>query len=646
MKDRKIYLDNLKFEEAAEKLFRTFRVGSAAGTEKIPVYDALGRVSASAVTAVLSAPNHNASAMDGIAVKADDTAGADDRSPLELRRGSGFVYVDTGDPLSEGFDAVIMVEDLLEADEERAVIKRPARPWQHIRPVGEDIAAGEMIIPSFHMLRAVDIGAVIAGGLTEIEVFRKPRVAIIPTGTEIIEDPAEMTEGAILDSNSRMFAAMVTEAGGVPVRCAPVADDRELIRAAFAAALEQSDAVILGAGSSAGSEDYSAEIIAGFGELLFHGLAVKPGKPAIFGKAGNKPLVGLPGYPVSGYIIFDRLVKPLIRAMQGIPPSEEVFRDGVLSRRIVSSLEHREFVRVKCGWVGERMIVSPLSRGAGITMSLVQADGILEVPQQSEGFEAGAQVSIRLTRPASEIENRLVCIGSHDLLLDILAEQLHRSGSRLSLSSTHQGSMGGVMALRKGECHIAPVHLLNPGDGRYNEYLFGRYFRQGEAALIKGVGRTQGFIVRPGNPAGIREIADLKRDDVRYVNRQRGAGTRVLLDYLLGKEGIGPEAVTGYEREMTTHMAVASAVKSGTADAGLGVYSAAAVCGLDFVPVGREDYDFAVRTDMLEQDGIRQFIDCLQSAEFRAELERLGGYEFTETGKILFAGGENAAESG
>lgn len=635
MKQRKVYLDNLKFEEAQQMLFDSFRAGFQTEVENIPIYEALGRVSAEPVIAVLSAPNHNASAMDGIAVTAAETETADERNHLTLMQGSGFVYVDTGDPIPESFNAVIMVEDLLEADDEKVVIKAAARAWQHIRPVGEDIAAGEMIIPSFHRIRSVDIGAVTAGGITAVPVFRKPIVAIIPTGTEIIEDPALMKDGSIIDSNSRMFAAMVTEAGAEPLRHPPVIDDKDLIRDAFKKALEEADAVILGAGSSAGSEDYSAEIISEFGELLFHGVAVKPGKPAIFGRVGKKALIGLPGYPVSGYVIFDRLVKPLLHVMQGIGAETETVKTGLLSRRITSSLEHREFVRVKCGYVGSQLIVTPLSRGAGITMSLVQADGILEVPQESEGFEAGEKVEIRLSRPLREIEDRLVSIGSHDLLLDVMAEQLHRRGSHTGLSSTHQGSMGGVMALRKGECHLAPVHLLDTEDGRYNDYLFSRYFSGGEAVLVKGVGRTQGFIVKPGNPKNIKGVVDLARTDVGYVNRQRGSGTRVLLDYLLDKEDINPDGITGYEREMTTHMAVASAVKSGTADAGLGVYSAAAVNGLDFIPVGREDYDFLVRTDMIDHPSVSMFIECLKSEEFKAELLKLGGYEFSQPGEIV-----------
>jgi putative molybdopterin biosynthesis protein len=635
MNKRTVYLDNLKFEEARALLSETFGRGTSIKTEIIPVYDALGRVSAKPVTATMSSPNHNASAMDGIAVTAADTEAADDRNHLELKVGENCKYIDTGDPVTEPFNAVIMVEDLLEADEHRVVIKAPARIWQHVRHVGEDIAAGELIIPSFQRIRAVDIGAVTAGGITDIEVFKKPVVAIIPTGTEIIEDPAAMIEGSIIDSNSRMFAAMVSDAGAIALRMAPVIDEPGLIRGAFKAALGKADAVILIAGSSAGSEDYSVDIIKEFGELLFHGVAVKPGKPAIFGRAGNKPLIGLPGFPVSGYVIFDRLVRPLLELLQGIASQHEEYRRGVLSRRIASSLEHREFVRVKCGVVGGRMIVSPLSRGAGITMSLVHADGILEIPQESEGYESGAEVDIRLTRPPGEIENRLVSIGSHDLLLDVITELMYRGGNHISLSSTHQGSMGGVMAIRKGECHIAPVHLLDTRDGRYNEYLFGRYFKPGEAALLKGVGRSQGLIVKPGNPRGIASIGDLVAENIVYINRQRGSGTRVLLDYLLALNNIDPERINGYNREMTTHMAVASAVKSGTADAGLGVFSAAAVNGLDFIPLGREDYDFIVRTDMIGEPSLQSFINCLKSAEFASELEKLGGYELVNPGELI-----------
>ncbi|MDC7225424.1 MAG: molybdopterin biosynthesis protein [Spirochaetales bacterium] len=638
MKKRNVYLDNLRFEEAGARLAVEFRSAELTGVETVSVYDALGRVSAASVKAVLSSPNHNAAAMDGIAVISADTEAADERTHLELAAGSGFKWIDTGDPVTEPWNAVIMVEDLLEADDERVVIKAPARIWQHVRHVGEDIAAGELIIPSFQRIRAVDIGAMTAGGITEIEVFRRPVVAIIPTGTEIIEDPSEMTDGGIIDSNSRMFAAMVRDAGAEPLRMKPVIDDPELIKKAFAKALEQADAVIIIAGSSAGTEDYSADTIRHFGELLFHGVAVKPGKPAIFGRAGNKPLIGLPGYPVSGYVIFDRLVKPLIELMQGIGAADEEFLTGFLTRRIPSSLEHREFVRVKCGSVGGRMVISPLNRGAGITMSLVQADGILEIPQECEGWEAGAEVEFRLTRSSAEIDNRLVSIGSHDLLLDVITELMHRAGSHTGLSSTHQGSMGGVMAIRKGECHIAPVHLLNPEDGKYNEYLFGRYFQASDFALIKGVGRTQGFIVKPGNPKNITSVEDLPCDKgkgIVYINRQRGAGTRVLLDYMLGGKGISPDSINGYTREMTTHMAVASAVKSGTADTGLGVYSAASVNGLDFIPVGTEEYDFVVRKDMLDVPSLQAFISCLQSAEFAAELEKLGGYELKSPGEII-----------
>lgn len=273
------------------------------------------------------------------------------------------------------------------------------------------------------------MGALIAGGITAVEVLKKPRVGIIPSGTEIIESPEEMKPGAILDSNSRMFAALVAEYGGLPRRYSPVADDYGLLKEAIQTALTECDLVVIGAGSSAGTEDYSRGLIEELGTLLFHGVAIKPGKPAIFGRAGEKPLICIPGYPVSAYVVFDRLVQPLIRSFLGQLPPEPRKITGVLSRPLVSSLKHLEFVRVKCGRVGNKVVVTPLSRGAGITMSLVQADAIVEVPREYEGYEAGEEVILSLMRPWREIARRLVSIGSHDILMDILGELLKSGGA-------------------------------------------------------------------------------------------------------------------------------------------------------------------------------------------------------------------------
>ena len=635
---RNIYLNPLNFDEAFTKLDGEFAV-SITGSEseqmeKIPAADSLGRVTAEPVIAVLSNPNHNASAMDGICVKAECTEGADPRDPRILRSPQDFIWVDTGDVIPPEMDAVIMIEDLAESDESRVVITAPAHPWQHVRPVGEDIVAGEMIVPSGHRIRPVDIGALIGGGITEVCVLKQPVVGIVPTGTEIIETPDQMIPGAIIDSNSRMFAAMVTEYGGRAVRYSPVRDDYEKLKDAVTRALQECDMVIIGAGSSAGSEDFSRALIEELGELLFHGVAIKPGKPAVFGKSGGKPLICIPGYPVSAWIVFDRLVQPLIRNRSGIRAYSPGKRRGVLTRPLVSSLKHLEFVRVKCGQVGDRTVVTPLSRGAGITMSLVQADAIVEVPREYEGYQAGEEVELDMLKPWNEITERLVSIGSHDILMDVLGELMKRSGS-FGLSSTHSGSMGGVMAVKRGECHIAPVHILNPETGVYNTHLIPQYLSGRGVVLVKGIKRIQGFIVQTGNPQGIKTVKDLKNPRVVYVNRQRGAGTRILFDYLCEKEGIPTARIEGYTREMNTHMAVAQAVLSGTAHAGMGVASAARLMGLDFIPVGEEDYDFLIREDILDSEQGQLFLQILKSEEFAEQVMRLGGYLLDEPGKII-----------
>ncbi len=631
---RNIYLNPLSFDDAQNCIDTEFRFKENHKTEIISVEDSLGRISSSPVIAKLSNPNHNAAAMDGISVKSASTHEADPRNPVKLSVDIDFKWVDTGDVLPDDMDAVIMMEDLSEAEQKSVVITSPAVPWQHVRPVGEDIVCSEMIIPSMHRIRPVDIGAMIGGGITAIEVIKKPVVGIIPSGTEIIETPDQMIPGAILDSNSRMFSAMVSEYGGTPLRYSPVKDDYKLLKEAVIKALEECDLVILGAGSSAGSEDFSKSIIEEIGTLLFHGIAIKPGKPAIFGKASEKPLICIPGYPVSAWIVFDRLVQPLIRAMSRVKAEPKLKRSGILTRPLVSSLKHLEYVRVKCGQVGENTIVTPLSRGAGITMSLVNADAIVEVPREYEGYPAGSEVPLYMLKPWEEISERLVSIGSHDLLMDIINEIMIRNGSS-GLSSTHSGTMGGVMAVKRGECHIAPVHVLNPENGVYNTHLLKQYLADNEVVIVKGIKRVQGLIVAEHNPEKITSITDLAERGLSFVNRQRGAGTRILFDYLCGKRNIPADSIKGYGREMNTHMSVAQAVLSGTADAGMGVESAARSMGLDFIPIGEEDYDFILRTEVLDSEAGQTFLNVLCSEQFKLEVNRLGGYILDAPGKII-----------
>lgn len=633
MGKRNLYLKTIPAEEARRLYTQALAKLMAPRHEVIPVEDSFGRMTAEAVYAKCCSPLFNAAAMDGIAVVSKRTAGASQENPLTLVKGEDYRVVDTGDPVNPPYDAVIMAEDLLEVDEDRVQILEAASGWQHVRPIGEDIVAGEMLIPGGHKIRPIDIGVLLSGGILNVEVIKKPEVGLIPTGTEIIEPDREPEEGDIIESNSRMFAAMTVSYGGIPHRYAPVEDDYDKIKETIKKALAENDIVVVNAGSSAGTEDYTVHILREIGEVLVHGVAIKPGKPVILSIVEGKPVIGLPGYPVSAYIDFENFVRPAMDMMSGERHSAGHTVEAVLSKRLVSSLKHQEYVRVKVGKVGDKLIASPLARGAGAAMSLVRADGFCIIGQNSEGAEAGEMVEVELYRELEEIRHTVVSIGSHDLILDFLADLMPQAYPGSFLSSTHVGSMAGLMALKRGETHIAPTHLLDEETGVYNISYLKKLFPGQEMALIKGVKRIQGIIVQKGNPKGIKGIDDLKR--VSYVNRQRGAGTRVLLDYRLKTTGIRPEEIDGYDKEAATHMAVAALVKNGGADAGMGVYSAAHAMDLDFIPVGEEEYDFAVRKETLEQEEIRQFLNVLKSSEFRARAEAAGGYGLDSTGEIL-----------
>lgn len=632
MSRRNLYLKTIPVEEAREKYLSRVKEIVETKTETIPVTKSFDRVTAKAVYAEYSSPLFNASAMDGIAVEAQDTAKASETNPIYLTDNQ-FKVVDTGDPIHNPYDAVIMAEDIVETDD-GVRITASAAPWQHIRPVGEDIVAGEMILPGSHRIRSIDVGVLLSAGITEIETIKKPEVGIIPTGTEIIEPEDTPVEGSIIESNSRMFENMVNEAGGEGVRYAPVIDDYNLIRDKVAETVDKHDMVIINAGSSAGTEDYTVHVLRELGEVIVHGVSIKPGKPVILAIVQGKPVIGLPGYPVSAYIGFENFVNPILELFSKRKQDDKEHVEAVISKRLVSSLKHKEYVRVKVGKVGEKFVAAPLARGAGAAMTLVRADGFCVIPQSSEGCEVGEKVDIELYRNKNEVENTVVSIGSHDLILDVLADMLPEKYNDIFLTSTHVGSMGGLMALKRGEAHLAPIHLLDEETGEYNISYLKKMFNE-PMALIKGVHRIQGIMVKKGNPLGIHEIKDIVGGNVRYVNRQRGAGTRILLDYQLKRQGIDSNEIRGYDREMSTHMAVAAAVAGESADAGMGVLSAAKAMNLDFIQVGPEEYDFAVPEKFLETRGVRAFIERLKSDDFKKRVAELGGYDTYETGRII-----------
>ncbi len=631
MEKRNLYLHTLPVEEAQEKYLTALNPFLSSKFEKIQVVDALNRVTKEATYAKYCSPLFNASAMDGIAVISAHTIGASEKNPLILQRDTDYIVVDTGDPIHPPYDAVVMAEDILEIDGKFTIVA-PAQAWQHIRSIGEDIVVGEMILPSNHNIRPMDISALLSAGILSLEVVKKPKVAIFPTGTEIIEPTETPKEGSIIESNSRMFENLVNLQGGDAVRFPAIPDNYNKIKETIQNAVKNHDVVIINAGSSAGTEDFTVHVLRELGEVVVHGVAIKPGKPVILAIVNNKPVIGLPGYPVSAYVGFENFVSPILNFLtkQNIKTFTRV--DAITSKRLVSNLKYKEYVRVKLGLVGDTVIASPLARGAGAAMSLVKADGCCVIPQNSEGVEAGEKVKVELYKSLEDIERTLVVIGSHDLILDILADLMPIHYTGRFASSTHVGSTGGLMALKRGECHVAPIHLLDEQDGTYNISYIKKLFKE-PVILVKGVGRVQGFIVKKGNPLNITKFDNLLK--YRFVNRQKGAGTRLLLDYKLKEYGIDPSQINGYQKELMTHMSVAAAVGSDGADVGLGIQSAANALDLDFIPVGEEEYDFAILAKHFNNEGVQAFLNLIKSKEWQEKVQSLGGYTLTNTAKII-----------
>ena len=658
---RRYYLSDIALEEARNRFYGALSEAGAwepMPAENVPLARARGRVTAAPVWAVASSPHYDAAAMDGIAVRAADTIGATETAPIALSVGGPnpqAVWVDTGDPMPSGFDAVIMIEHLHLVDDYRVSIMAPVAPWQHVRPLGEDIVSTELVLPENHQLGPADLGACAAAGLTNVPVRRKPSVAVIPTGNELVPVGSDLQPGDIVEFNSLMLSGLLEEWGAASHVLDPVPDVFLSIRDAARAALAEHDLVIINAGSSAGSEDYTALVVEELGELLVHGIAIRPGHPVVLGiapeqypdqcldqcsdrspgKSRWKPLVGLPGYPVSAMLTAELLVKPLVERWLGKPGN--IARPSVsaqMTRKVLSPTGEDEFLRVKLGRVGEKMVATPVQRGAGVIMSLVRADGLVQIPRFSEGLDAGAEVSVELLRPLAEVENTIVAIGSHDLTLDLISSFLRRNPSGANLSSSHIGSLGGLIALRRGEAHLAGSHLLDEATGEYNAAYIRRYVPDVPVKLVNLVGRVQGLIVKAGNPKEILALSDLLRSDVTFVNRQRGSGTRVLLDYKLKEMGAQPDNINGYQREEYSHLAVAAAVNGGSADVGLGILSAARALNLDFIPLVNEQYDLVIPRSYYDSDLLRPLLELLADTEFQQAVEALGGYDVSRMGLV------------
>jgi putative molybdopterin biosynthesis protein len=655
---KQLFLHDIPLNQAIEvfhNALNEIRKLSVLSTDEIPLDEnAVGRVLSEPLFAMHNSPHYHASAMDGFAVRSLETKGALPSNPIDLELPDQAAYLDTGDPLPEWADAVIPIEHVESLDQSGKVyigetnrkpasirIRSSVTPWSHVRPVGEDLVIGQLILASGQKLRPADLGAAAAGGIKQLHVSRRPTIGIVPTGDELVPLEQNPKNGEISEFNSVVLAAQVKEWGGIPKRYPIVKDDLKQLCEKIKLAGSECDLVLVNAGSSAGSDDYTSTVVQALGTLLVHGIAVRPGHPVILGlinrQEGNQvtqiPIIGVPGYPVSAAMTAEIFVKPLIRFWLGLSPEDTYEVEAEITRKITSPAGDDDYIRVVLGEVNGKLLAAPISRGAGVTTSLSKADGILIIPRMIQGIENGEKVKVRLLRNYFEVKTNLLTIGSHDLTLDILAQHMAKLDRRLV--SSNAGSMGGLLAIKRKETHFAGCHLLDPLSGTYNLVDIQKVIPEIPIRIMRWVNREQGLIVQKGNPKSISSLLDLSRYDVVYANRQRGSGTRVLLDYYLEKLGVNPQSIHGYQQEDYTHLGVAVAVASHRADCGLAVASAAVALGLDFIPLYEEEYQLIIPQELMDDPLLLPLFTLSSDKLFRSDIMSLPGYSVAQMGEII-----------
>jgi putative molybdopterin biosynthesis protein len=634
----KRYLETLRKDDALAKVLES--ITPLEGEELVAAQAAVGRITSRQVLARFSNPPFTCSAMDGYAVDFEKTLSADLYNPLPLAKEKDVIRVNTGDPVPTTANAVIMIEDV-EDKGQSILIRKPASLWQHVRMIGEDVVEGDALFPTNYRIRVFDVGLLIGAGIREVYVRKRPRLLIIPTGRELIDivvEPVEsMTRGRLIDFNSYTLKALAEELGFEASK-AEIARNKDDLNNILDNSCEEYDVIIINAGSSAGTEDFTEGAINSLGKVLFHGVAMMPGKPTLFGLVRGKPVFGIPGYPVSTVIAFKTFIEPVYEKLTCASVAKKSIT-CVTPYKLPSAIGVEEVVRVTLIEKHGLYYAYPLARGASLFTSMAQADALIRIPQNVEGYLEGEQVLCELLRDKTELKGRLHILGSHDFSLDVMRDIIKKSNPGMDLLSTHIGSLSGIIALQKGVVDLCTTHILDEKKRVYNIPVVKKYLGTRPALLINVAKRIQGLVVVKGNPKSVKTVSDLARSDIRFINRQVGSGTRILLDTMLAEQGIDRASIRGYDREEFTHAAVGVLVKDGIADVGLAIYPIARLFGLDFIPLIEEDYDLLVTREFTEEKRFVTLMDAIKSTEFARRLQELGGYNTDQTGRTKYVNG-------
>ena len=624
--------------------------------EEVYIDESYGRVLAEDIYSAIDVPPFDRSTMDGYAVRSEDIFGASETSPVRLRvigridPGEVFprsvgpgeaIEISTGAPIPPGADSILMVE-YTRRDGDWVTAYRSVTPGENIMSAGADISLGELSLRKCTMIGEREVGVLAAMGISRVRVYRRPRVAVISTGYELVPPGTPLRLGKIYDINSYTISHALREAGAEPVRLGIAGDNPEEIADMVMKGLSQSDMVLLSGGTSAGLSDITYKVLSEIGPpgIIVHGLKVKPGKPTIVAVSREgKLVIGLPGYPSSALMIFDLIVRPLLCKMLCISFERPSVR-ARLAMRVEGARGRRHLLPVSLIDTESYVAAYPLATESGAITTLAYADGYIVIPENMEFAVEGEEFEVHLFshsyRPAD-----LYIAGSHDLGLDRLIPML--GGVRVKAINT--GSLGGVLSISKGEADVAGIHIIDEHTMSYNIPFLERYGVR-NAVLYRGYMREQGLILPKGNPHGVRSVEDIVERGLRIVNRPRNTGTRVLLDLILRRvaasRGIDLDklvpSIKGYYYEVRTHTAAAAAVAQGRADVGLGIRAAAEMYGLDFIPLGWENYDFLVSSKRLGKRAVRAFLDRLKSDGFKKQISSIPGYRVpNDLGEIVWS---------